>query len=125
LVARRCAGKVAAILAEPDRQTLEGQRDHAPLALLYNTGARIQEALDLCPQVVRLESPAQVRLVVKGRKEGVAFTDSASERLALPGSWRLSQHSRKHLKSERKSGRPSIGLRASTTSALRSVSSEA
>jgi site-specific recombinase XerD len=53
--------EVAAILAEPNRQTLEGQRDHALLALLYNTGARIQEALDLCPQAVRLESPAHVR----------------------------------------------------------------
>jgi len=63
------SAEVAAILAEPDRQTLEGQRDHALLALLYNTGARIQEALDLCPQAVRLESPAQVRLVGKGRKE--------------------------------------------------------
>jgi len=42
---------------------------HALLALLYNTGARIQEALDLCPQAVRLESPAPVRLVGKGRKE--------------------------------------------------------
>jgi site-specific recombinase XerD len=63
------AAEVAAILAEPDCQTLEGQRDHALLALLYNTGARIQEALDLCPQAVRLESPAQVRLVGKGRKE--------------------------------------------------------
>ena len=76
------SAEVAAILAEPDRQTLEGQRDHALLALLYNTGARIQEALDLCPQAVRLESPAQVRLVGKGRKErlcpsgvvGSAFT---------------------------------------------------
>ena len=63
------SAEVAAILAEPDRQTLEGQRDHALLALLYNPGARIQEALDLCPQAVRLESPAQVRLVGKGRKE--------------------------------------------------------
>ena len=63
------SAEVAAILAEPNRQTLEGQRDHALLALLYNTGARIQEALDLCPQAVRLESPAQVRLVGKGRKE--------------------------------------------------------
>ena len=63
------SAEVAAILAEPNRQTLEGQRDHALLALLYNTGARIQEALDLCPQAVRLESPAHVRLVGKGRKE--------------------------------------------------------
>jgi site-specific recombinase XerD len=61
--------EVAAILAQPDRSTVEGQRDHALLAFLYNTGARIQEALDLCPGSLRLESPAQVRLVGKGRKE--------------------------------------------------------
>lgn len=61
--------EVAAILAQPDRSTLEGQRDHTLLAFLYNTGARIQEALDLCPGFLRLESPAQVRLVGKGRKE--------------------------------------------------------
>ena len=42
--------EVAAILSQPDRTTVEGQRDHALLALLYNTGARIQEALDLCPR---------------------------------------------------------------------------
>ena len=63
--------EVAAILAQPDRSTLEGQRDHALLAFLYNTGARIQEALDLCPSSLRLESPAQVRLIGKGRKERV------------------------------------------------------
>jgi site-specific recombinase XerD len=61
--------ELQAILAAPDRKTLEGQRDHALLALLYNTGARIQEALDLCPKAVRLESPGQVRLMGKGRKE--------------------------------------------------------
>ena len=63
--------EVAAILAQPDRTTVRGQRDHALLALLYNTGARIQEALDLCPSAVRLEAPAQVRVVGKGRKERI------------------------------------------------------
>jgi len=63
------ADEVAAILSEPDRATIEGQRDHALLALLYNTGARIQETLDLCPRALRLEAPAQVRLIGKGRKE--------------------------------------------------------
>jgi len=61
--------EVTALLAQPDRTTLEGQRDHALLALLYNTGARIQEALDLCPWAVRLEPPAYVRLYGKGKKE--------------------------------------------------------
>ena len=63
------ADEVEGILSQPDRSSVEGQRDHALLALLYNTGARIQEALDLCPRAIRLESPAQVRLLGKGRKE--------------------------------------------------------
>jgi site-specific recombinase XerD len=61
--------EVATILSQPDRATIEGQRDHTLLALLYNTGARIQEALDLCPRAIRVDTPAQVRLMGKGRKE--------------------------------------------------------
>ena len=63
--------EVKAILAQPDRSTIEGQRDHALLAFLYNTGARVQEALNVCPQTLRLDSPASVRLYGKGRKERV------------------------------------------------------
>ena len=61
--------EITAILAQPNRSKAEGQRDHVLLAVLYNTGARIQEALDLSPQSVRWESPFQVRLLGKGRKE--------------------------------------------------------
>lgn len=63
--------EVAAILAQPDRTTLTGQRDHALLALLYNTGARIQEALTLTPDTVRLDAAAQARFMGKGRKERI------------------------------------------------------
>ena len=63
--------EVAAILAQPDRSTLLGQRDHALLAFLYNTGARIDEALSLTPAAVRLAAPTQVRLIGKGRKERI------------------------------------------------------
>lgn len=63
--------EIAAILHQPDRSTMEGQRDHALLALLYNTGARIQEALSLCPASIRLATPAQVKLFGKGRKERI------------------------------------------------------
>jgi site-specific recombinase XerD len=65
------AEEIAAILREPDRSRLVGQRDHALLAFLYNTGARIQEALDVCPRALRFESPAQVELLGKGRKSRV------------------------------------------------------
>jgi site-specific recombinase XerD len=63
--------EVAAILAQPDKETLLGQRDHTLLGFLYNTGARIQEALDVCPKHLRLDSPAHVRLFGKGRKERI------------------------------------------------------
>ena len=63
--------EVEAILCQPDRSTPQGQRDHALLAFLYNTGARIQEALSLCPSNIRLAAPAQVKLFGKGRKERI------------------------------------------------------
>ena len=64
-------GEVEAILAQPDRSTIEGMRDHVLLSLLYNSGARIQEALDLCPKAIRFEAPYCVRLYGKGRKERI------------------------------------------------------
>ncbi len=64
--------EVQAILAQPDRSMLIGQRDHALLSFLYNTGARIQEALNLCPQAIRFDAPACVRLHGKGRKERIS-----------------------------------------------------
>ena len=63
--------EVEAILAGPDRSTLEGLRDHALLSFLYNSGARIQEALDLTPEAIRFEAPNCVRLYGKGRKERI------------------------------------------------------
>jgi integrase/recombinase XerC len=62
---------ISAILAQPNRSKIEGQRDHVLLATLYNTGARIQEALNLAPQALRLETPFQVRFLGKGRKERI------------------------------------------------------
>lgn len=63
--------EIEAILAQPDRTTLEGQRDHALLWFLYNTGARVQEALDVCPGAIRFDAPRCVKLFGKGRKERI------------------------------------------------------
>jgi integrase/recombinase XerC len=63
--------EVEAILDQPDRTCLEGQRDHALLSFLYNSGARIQEALDICPAAIRFDAPLCVRLFGKGRKERI------------------------------------------------------
>ena len=65
------ADEMTAILEQPDQSTAVGQRDHVLLSLLYNTGARIQETLNLCPRDLRLDPPAQVRLFGKGRKERI------------------------------------------------------
>lgn len=59
---------LAIILAQPDLSVRQGRRDAVMLSLLYDTGARVQELLDLSVQDIRIEAPAQVRLTGKGRK---------------------------------------------------------
>jgi site-specific recombinase XerD len=61
--------QVRAILAETDRRTFIGARDYALLLFLYNTGARVSEALAVRSGDLHLCRPYQVRLVGKGRKE--------------------------------------------------------
>jgi site-specific recombinase XerD len=56
------------ILAQPDLRSREGRRDAVLLSVLYDTGARVQELIDLNAGDVRLDAPAQVRLMGKGRK---------------------------------------------------------
>lgn len=61
--------EVEHILGSIDRRDPAGRRDAALLQLLYNTGARAQEVVDLRLPAIRLSTPAQVRLLGKGRKE--------------------------------------------------------
>lgn len=60
-----------ALLAAPDRSTGRGQRDYLLLALLYDTGARVQELVGLRPVDFRLERPSLVHIMGKGRKQRV------------------------------------------------------
>jgi len=62
---------LAAILRQPDLARRAGRRDAVLLSLLYDTGSRVQELIDLSVRDVRLESPAQVRITGKGRKTRV------------------------------------------------------
>jgi site-specific recombinase XerD len=61
--------ELAHLLAQIDRSTNAGERDYLLLALLYDTGARIQELLDLSPSDFRLAAPPFVRVLGKGRRE--------------------------------------------------------
>lgn len=63
--------EMRALLQAPDTATKQGRRDRTLLLAMYNTGARVQEILDLRPSDLHLERPRQVRLFGKGRKERV------------------------------------------------------
>jgi site-specific recombinase XerD len=63
------AEELGNLLGQVDRSTREGQRDYLLLALLYDTGTRIQELLDVTPADFHLTSPAFVRVLGKGKKE--------------------------------------------------------
>lgn len=56
------------LFEQPDLTTNKGIRDLALLALMYDTGARVQEIIDLTPSSLRLDKPCTIKLVGKGTK---------------------------------------------------------
>lgn len=60
--------EVKAVIHCIDRQKPSGRRDYALLNFLYNTGARVQEACDLCIEHVHFEPPPLAIITGKGRK---------------------------------------------------------
>ena len=78
------------VLAQIDRSTQVGERDYLLVALLYDTGARIQELLDLAPCDIRFAPPPFVRLYGKGPAR-TAHAPAAANRSAGPT---LPRHSR-------------------------------
>lgn len=71
---------VQVLLAQPDRRSPTGARDYALLLFLYNTGARISEALGVRPDDLRLAPPRHVRIRGKGAKERICplWTETAA-----------------------------------------------
>lgn len=65
------AADLRAVIANPDRRTANGWRDYTLLLFLYNSGARVSEAIGTRWADLQLTSPRQVRLRGKGRKERV------------------------------------------------------
>ena len=59
------------LLAEIPTDTMQGRRHLAILSLLYESGARVQELINLTPTDLSLEPPAYVTLFGKGRKKRV------------------------------------------------------
>src|SRR5215470_13520224 len=61
--------EIEAILKTINRTSMQGSRDYALLATMFNTGGRVQEIADLRACDLQLTKPFQVRLFGKGRKE--------------------------------------------------------
>lgn len=56
------------LLEQPDLSTRGGYRNLTMLALMYDSGARVQEIIDLTPSSIRLDNPGIIKLFGKGRK---------------------------------------------------------
>lgn len=61
--------ELRAMLKAINTQTISGLRDKSLLLLLYNTGARVQEVVDLNLNDLRLDAMGQVKLLGKGHKQ--------------------------------------------------------
>jgi integrase/recombinase XerD len=67
-VRNKSAGELRFSVRPNNRSRPAGQRDYALFALMFNTGARVQELLNLRRRDIRLDPPCQVRLQGKGNK---------------------------------------------------------
>jgi site-specific recombinase XerD len=61
--------EMQAILDAPDMTTWAGQRDHALFTMLYNTGARVSEIIDLRVKNLILDTSLAIHITGKGRKQ--------------------------------------------------------
>ncbi len=60
---------IKALLEQIPQETRTGRRDLAMIALLYGSGARVQELVDLTPEDLHLDNPCYVTLFGKGQKK--------------------------------------------------------
>jgi site-specific recombinase XerD len=73
---------VQLLLSYPDKKTKTGRRDLTVLSVLYDTGARVQELIDLTPRSIRFDAPAVISLTGKGAKtRHVPMMQATSEML--------------------------------------------
>jgi site-specific recombinase XerD len=63
--------EIQSLFVQIDCRTMLGQRDDALLRMLYNTGMRAQELVDLDVIHLRFSRPWSVRIYGKGRKERI------------------------------------------------------
>lgn len=59
------------LLLQPDQFTSKGRRDLALMSLMYDSGARVQEAIDLMPSCMNFNRPYTIKLTGKGNKSRI------------------------------------------------------
>ena len=59
------------ILKQPDQSTPKGRRNLAMLSLMYDSGARVQEIIDLIPSSINFNRPYTIRITGKGNKKRI------------------------------------------------------
>ncbi len=59
---------VKLLLRQPDIRSHKGRRDLVLLSTIYDSGARVQEAIDMTPSAFRFEKPVTLKIIGKGNK---------------------------------------------------------
>ena len=59
------------LLKQPDQSTPKGKRNLAMLSLMYDSGARVQEIIDLIPSSINFNRPYTLRITGKGNKKRI------------------------------------------------------
>ena len=59
------------LLKQPDQSTPKGKRNLAMLSLMYDSGARVQEIIDLMPSSLNFNKPYTIRITGKGNKKRI------------------------------------------------------
>lgn len=59
---------VRLLLQQPDITSYKGRRDLALLSLMYDSGIRVQELIDLTPSAINIQKQSTIRVVGKGNK---------------------------------------------------------
>ena len=59
------------LLKQPDQSTHKGTRNLAMLSLMYDSGARVQEIIDLMPSSINFNRPYTIRITGKGNKKRI------------------------------------------------------
>ncbi len=74
---------VKCLLEQINMKTCKGRRDLTMLSLLYNSGARVQELIDLTPLSVRRSKPYCIELIGKGSKKRIVPLEETMMKLLI------------------------------------------